>query len=101
MDVLKINDDDDDRQFHSTETTLFKIVHGLAITSDSSQVFLSSLLDLSAAFDTVDHAIPFFKRLENTLGFALKGFSSYLMDRTQQVVIDAKFVSEIVFFILF
>ena len=49
--------------------------------------------------------MPFLKGLlENTLGirsFALKWLSSYLMDHTQHVVFDAKFVSEIVFIILF
>ena len=77
------------RQFHSTETALIKVMSDLAIASDKGQVSLLSLLDLSAAFDTFDHAI-LIKRLENTHGIrdvALKWFISYLTDRTKRVVI--------------
>ena len=77
------------RQFHSTETALIKVVNDLAITSSHGQVSLLSLLDLSAAFDTVDHDI-LIKRLENThgvRGVTLKWFTSYLTDRTQRMVI--------------
>ena len=83
------------RQFHSTETALIKVMNDLAIASDKGQVSLLSLLDLSAAFDTVDHAI-LIERLENTHGIrdvALKWFISYLSDRTQRVVIGENFSS--------
>ena len=48
-----------------------------------------SLLDLSAAFDTIDHGI-LVNRLNQTFGIrdtALSWFSSYLKDRTQAVKI--------------
>ena len=67
----------------------WKVVNDLAIASDNEQVLLLSLLDLSAAFDTVDHDI-LIKRLKNmhgVRGVALKWFTSYLSDRTQWVVI--------------
>ena len=54
------------------------------------KVTASILLDLSAAFDTVDHAI-LLNRLEHRFGItanALKWFSEYLTNRTQQVIID-------------
>ena len=48
------------------------------------------LLDMSAAFDTVDHELllqRMFKRF-GIDGQALKWFQSYLQNRTQSVVID-------------
>jgi hypothetical protein len=47
------------------------------------------MLDLSAAFDTIDHQI-LFNRLEYSTGVtkdALLWFKSYLMDKTQRVAI--------------
>ena len=51
-----------------------------------------SLLDLSAAFDTLDPAI-LLKRLEITFGIhgiALQWFASYLKDRTQSVLVEGQ-----------
>ena len=45
------------RKFHSVETTLLKIHSDLLLASDKQQVSALVLLDLSAAFDTVDHKI--------------------------------------------
>ena len=43
------------RAHHSTETTMLKVVGDILLALDSGKMALLSLLNLSAAFDTVDH----------------------------------------------
>ena len=45
------------RKCHSTETALLRVVNDLLQGSDSGHVSSLSLLDLLAAFDTIDHDI--------------------------------------------
>ncbi len=71
------------RVHHSTETALIKIINDIRFNSDSGKISVLVLLDLSAAFDTVDHNI-LLERLENWVGLsgmALKWFRSYLEGR--------------------
>jgi len=49
------------RANRSTETSLLRIIHDLLLATDAEQISLLTLLDLSAAFDTIDHLLtPFF-----------------------------------------
>jgi len=75
------------RKFHSTETALLKVFSDLCMAVDEGNICLLGLLDLSAAFDTVDHHI-LLTRLNNTFGISgtvLNWFTSYLNDRKQFV----------------
>ena len=75
------------RSAHSTETALLRVFNDLLLTTDSGNPAILVLLDLSAAFDTVDHRI-LLSRLEHYAGLkgtALNLFSSYLADRSFSV----------------
>ena len=75
------------RPHHSTGTALLKVLNDLLISSDKGFISLLVLLDLSAAFDTIDHLI-LIDRLENLFGLsgqALSWFRSYLSERHQFV----------------
>ena len=71
------------RKYHSTETSVLSVLEGLLTKSDQKLVSILALLDLSAAFDTLDQDL---RRLESTFGIsgvALFLFESYLNGRTQ------------------
>ena len=77
------------KQFHSTETALVKVFNDIVLDVDRNRTVILLLLDLSAAFDTVDHTI-LIEGLANRFGLcdlALAWFKSYLSDRTHFVSI--------------
>ena len=78
------------QKFHNTETLLLKVVNDVLIGFDKNNGTILLLLDLSAAFDTVD-----IQKLLNILqtdfgvtGIALKWFRSFLTKRKQKVRIQ-------------
>jgi hypothetical protein len=78
------------RQYHSVETALLKVFDDIICAVDNKQAVLLTLLDLSAAFDTVDHTI-LMERLESEFGIcddAKAWLYSYLSHRSQSVVIN-------------
>ena len=81
---------------HSTETLLVKVVNDLMLSCDKNIPTLVMLLDLSAAFDTVDQE-KLLKILQYEIGIggtALKWFRSFLKGRTQKVKINSSYSFE-------
>ena len=77
------------RKDHSTETALLKVTNDILTEMNSPHVVLLVLLDLSAAFDTVDHSV-LLRRLQTSFGISgapLDWFKSYLSARRQRVSI--------------
>ena len=83
------------RPMHSTETALLKVQNDLLRNLDDGKKTVLVLLDLSAAFDTLDHSgvISLLENLYGISGNAPQWFASYLMDRQQMVKVK-KCVSE-------
>ena len=79
------------RQLHSTETALLRVQNDILQAVDSEGGAILVLLDLSAAFDTIDHQ-KLLDLLDYSFGIrgdALRWFKSYLQDRTQTVQIGS------------
>ena len=77
------------RTGHSTGTALLNVHHGIAEALDRMCMVALVLLDLSAAFDVINHKI-FQTRLEHSFGVtgsAISWIKSYLGDRSQCVAI--------------
>ncbi len=75
------------RAGHSTESALLRVSNDLLLIADSGSRGALIMLDLSAAFDLIDHDI-LINRLEHVVGLrgtVLKWFSSYLKGRSFSV----------------
>ena len=84
------------KKFHSSETLLLEVVDELLLSCDNGKPSIVLMLDLSAAFDTVDQ-----KKLLNILqyeigvdGIALQWFESFICNRTQKVKIGESYSEE-------
>ncbi len=79
------------RQFHSTETSLLHLLDSIYHAADNGLATLLLALDLSAAFDTIDHSI-LLNRLHTSFGIsglAQAWLSSYLVNRSFSVRLDS------------
>ena len=77
------------RKNHPTETALLKVQNDILLSMDRQEVTLLVLIDLSSAFDTIDHAI-LLETIEKDFGVtgnALKWLTSYLSERKQTILI--------------
>ena len=77
------------QQYHSPETALVQVRNDILRATDEKKEVILVLLDLSAAFDTINHNI-LLSRLQTQYGFTdtvIKWFESYLQGRSQRVVI--------------
>ena len=78
------------KTYHSTETALLKLQNDFLINMDHGKVTALILLDLSAAFDTIDHSI-LADRLSVWFGVSgtpLAWIQSYLKDRSQIINVN-------------
>ena len=78
------------KRLHSTETALSMVQNGILMALDDRRAVFLLLLDLSAAFDTVQH-FTLLCRLQSCYGItaqALAWVESYLCHRKQSVAIN-------------
>ena len=81
------------KKYHSTETALLRVHNDILRSIDNGESVILVLLDLSVAFDTVNHEM-LLSRLATRYGLCgsvLKWFTSYLTNRSQFVDINGIF----------
>ena len=78
------------RDTHSTETALIKVQNDILSALDGGSPTILLMLDLSAAFDIIDHDILLLRlcNVYDITANALDWFRSYLTGRIQRVVIE-------------
>lgn len=77
------------RKYHSIETALLEVHNGIFTDVDKQEITFLILIDLSAAFNTVNHCL-LINILENDFGIAgavRKWFESYLTERKQRIMV--------------
>lgn len=64
---------------HNTETAILHGVNNLLVQIDKREICILILLDLSAAFDTIEYGILLERPIQTfgITGSAIKGFESY------------------------
>ena len=78
------------KEAHSTETALLQVQNDILSTMDEKKGVLLILLDLSAAFDTVDHhlLLSFLETHVGLRGSVLNLLRMYLTDHSQCVSVN-------------
>ena len=77
------------RKGHSTSHALINFIRNVTNAIDNEEVMLGIFLDLSKAFDTLDHDILIYKlHLYGIRGIVLELFKSYLLNRRQFVTLN-------------
>ena len=81
------------KRLHSTETAFLKIQNNIAGSMDSGKAVALTLLDLSAAFDTIDHNILFgcLRDWFSVDGTDLMWIKSYLTNHRRKVKLGNSF----------
>ena len=81
------------RKFHSCETSNINMYDNILKDIDNGNVIMLLLLDMSAAFDTVEHSIllDMLKNCYGITGNVHNWFTSYLQNRTYRVKIGDAF----------
>ena len=73
---------------HSTKTALVRVQNDILCAIDNNESVILLLLDLSAAFDKVDHSILLSRLRFGVNGTAVAWFESYLTSGTQFVRVN-------------
>ena len=77
------------REDHSTEMANIELVDRIITALDDKKLSISIFMDLSKAFDTLNHKILLCKlQYYGISGVALDWFNNYLTNRTQYVALD-------------
>ena len=83
---------------HSTETALLEIQNDIILSVDSGKAVALTLLDLSVAFDTIDHSL-LYDCLHDWFGLdgtVLSWIKSYLSNRKQKIKIGDSFSEAVI-----
>ena len=84
------------RKYHSTETAMQRVWFDILVAADDRQVKLLGLLDLSTAFDCVNHSM-LLERLQSAFGLTDLVHDwvaqSFLTDRMQQIAYSGQLSS--------
>jgi hypothetical protein len=83
------------RPLHSTETATLHVLSQWRSAIDAGRLVCVASLDVTAAFDTVDHDILCYRLVQaGVMGRALNWIRSYLEDRTATVKVDGALSNE-------